>query len=319
MMLYLSEQATGQAKIIFYSEPVSEILNNTNVADSVKKKLLFVKEILDFTQEYIGIDAKGNYSVYYDQKNKPILWVVTACEKYSFNEYRWKYPFLGKLTYKGFFDFEKAQKEEMRLKSIGYDTNSGSVNAWSTLGWFKDPILSEMLKKTEAELARLLIHELTHTVLYVKGNATLSENIATFIGDKGALFYLEHKYGKNSNEVMAFSDKLSDIDKLSKHLFNGYNLLDSLYNTFNNAQSDLEKESAKKTTIERIIADADSISFKNKNNVQFIFKKEFSPNNTFFTGYKMYREKQSEMQKTFEQEFDNDFKKYLIFLKEEYG
>ncbi|MBK7966760.1 MAG: aminopeptidase [Bacteroidetes bacterium] len=98
---------------------------------------------------------------------------------------------------KAFFVKEKGEAELKELERFGYDVEYRSVSAWSTLGWFEDPILSNMLKRSEGQLAEVIIHELTHTTLYLPGSVDFNENFATFVGEHGAILFLKYKYGTN--------------------------------------------------------------------------------------------------------------------------
>ena len=139
---YGIQQGKGQLKIVYGAEPVSQFLEDSTYSDSLKEKLRLIKEIKTFAIDSLGINPSENYEKLFDQEGKPVMWVVTACEKIKLEPYYWKFPFLGKFSYKGYFDQKKAIKEEQKLKDQGYDTDIGIVNAWSTLGWFKDPIMS---------------------------------------------------------------------------------------------------------------------------------------------------------------------------------
>src|SRR5690606_37209971 len=111
---------------------------------------------------------------------------------------------VGKVSYKGFFKEEDAEREAIRLEEMGYETKIRIVNAWSTLGWFKDPIMTSMLEDEPGDIANVIIHELSHGTIYVKNDAEYSENLANFIGDMGSYWFLESKYGKGSDEYLDF-------------------------------------------------------------------------------------------------------------------
>ena len=117
------------------------------------------------------------------------------------NYYHWNFPITGKVTYKSFFTKEGALKEKRFLEGKGYDTFVQQAGAYSTLGWLKDPIFSSMLRWDEATLANLILHEMTHTTIYFKGQTDFNEQMATFVGNRGAIDFLTEKYGKGSIEV----------------------------------------------------------------------------------------------------------------------
>jgi predicted aminopeptidase len=128
--------------------------------------------------------------------------VVSAAEKDHLQLYVWKFPIIGRVTYKGFFTREDVLKEKKLLEGMGYDTFVHGVGAYSTLGWLKDPIFSSFLDWGEEALANLILHEMAHGTIYFKGETDLNEQMATFIGNRGAIEFLAEKYGPESKEVV---------------------------------------------------------------------------------------------------------------------
>ncbi len=318
LIIYGIEQGVGQFKIIYYSQPIEEVQKDPLFPDSLKQKLALVQEIKAFAIDTLGINNSKNYTTVYNQKGKPILWVLTASEKYELKAKEWTFPLLGSVSYKGFFNYEKGLKEQEQLKEQGYDTDYDVVGGWSTLGWFKDPILSNMLLKKEGNLANLIIHELTHGTLYVKSNVDFNENLASFVGDKGAEKFLEYKYGKNTDQYQRYEQGKADMVLYSNHILNGAKRLDSLYKAFSAATPVVIKDSLKTKTIKEIIATANNLPFYKKNRFSKLFKKGELPNNSFFMDYKRYRSKQDFFEKEFKNKFNSDLKKYLQYLKNKY-
>src|SRR5690606_16862314 len=133
----------------------------------------------------------------------------------------WKFPLLGSFPYKGFFEYDMALKEKAKLDGDSLDTNIGVVGGWSTLGWFKDPILSNMLLRSEGDLSDLIIHELTHGTLFVKDSVDFNENLATFIGKKGARRFLKQVFGVNSKEYIQYEEGSKDSERFTSHILRG--------------------------------------------------------------------------------------------------
>lgn len=318
MIVYGLQQGVGQVKIVSNARPIDEVMTDPEFPDSLKAQLHLVQEIRQFAIDSLGIKDSKNYQTVYDQQGKPVLWVLTACDKYQLNPYRWRYPMLGALGYKGYFKKERAEREELKYKKRGFDTDIGEVGAWSTLGWFKDPILSNMLKKSPGGLARLIIHEMTHATLYVKGDADYNENLATFVGDNGAELFLVFKYGVDSKEYKDYLGGISDVRLFGEHILNGSNRLDSLYQSFTETQSDSLKDTLKSQMIDRILHDGDTLKLYNRKRFSHLLDGRYRPNNTFFISFRMYRKEQNAFQKEFEDQFNADFKQYLAYLKEKY-
>ncbi len=317
LVFYGISQGVGQMKIISKAKPIEKVLADPNVNDTLKQKLLLVQSIKKYAEDTLGLNPSKNYNTLYDQHGQDILWVVTAAEKYSVQPYMWKFPVVGEVPYKGYFKLEKAEKEALKMKEQGYDVRIGTVSAWSTLGFFKDPILSGMLDRSEGMIARLIIHELTHSTLFVKGNSEFNENLATFVGNQGAKQYLIDKYGANSKEYKDYLGELNDIELFSNYVLLGARQLDSLYNSFTN-ETNSQKDSLKTATIKQIVASIDTVHFYNKHNFSRFKKADNLPNNAFFAGYITYHKQQNELEKEFVEKFNQNFKKYMDYLKEKY-
>ncbi|MBN1251224.1 MAG: aminopeptidase [Bacteroidales bacterium] len=318
LIFYGIEQGAGQIKILTNAKPIKKFMQDSLYPDSLKQKLILVEQIKKYTIDSLGLNPSKNYNTLYDQKGKDILWVVIAAEKYKMKEYLWKFPVLGKLPYKGFFKKHKAINEAEKLKNKGFDSQVSTVSAWSTLGFFKDPILSEMLNRPTGEIARLIIHELTHSTLFIKGDAEFNENLATFVGDEGAKQFLIDKYGIKSNYYKEYIGELIDIENFSAHVLKGAEKLDSLYNKFPKNISDIEKDDLKTKLITKIIKDLDTIKFHNNHDFSNLTDSSNIPNNSFFIGYITYRKNQNQFYTEFKEKYNSDFKKYLNYLKSKY-
>ena len=311
---YGIEQGVGQFNIVRKAKPLEDYLNDANYPDSLKAKIRLVEEIKQFAIDSLGIYPSKNYTKMYDQKGKPGMYVVTACEPYDLISYKWYFPVVGEFSYKGFFKKKKALKEAISLQQDGYDTDVGEVNAWSTLGWFKDPVMSSMLDKTEGQLARVLIHELTHGTIFVKNDVQFNENLASFIGDKGALLFLKQKYSEDSEIIKAYLDELSDLQKIRAHMHKAARELKKFYKL----KGELKPEKEKKERIQKILSDMDTLSLNSFERVRMIQIQKDTLNNTFFTDFLMYREDQKILEKTFNEDFGGDFTLYFNYLKKKY-
>lgn len=311
---YGVQQGMGQLKIVWEAEPLEDYLNSDTYPDSLKVKIRLIDEIKQFAFDSLGIYPSKNYTKMYNQNGSPGMYVVTACDPYALEPYQWSFPIVGEFSYKGFFKKKRAVKEAESLKKEGYDTDIGEVNAWSTLGWFRDPVMSSMLKKTEGRLASLLIHELTHGTIFVKNDVQFNENLASFIGDKGALLFLKHKYSDESIEIKNYLGELSDLQKIRAHMHKAAEELKEFYKE----NKDLKAKNRKQEKINKLIMDMDTLSLNSFKKVRRIQALKDTLNNTFFTDFLMYREDQKKLEKTFNEEFQGDFNLYFDFLKKKY-
>ncbi len=311
---YGIQQGKGQLNIVWSAKPLQKYLDDPNYPDSLKAKIRLIDEIKRFAYDSLGIYPSKNYTKMFDQKGEPGMYVVTACEPYALKPYKWSFPIMGEFSYKGYFKKKKAVKESKKLKEEGYDTDIGEVNAWSTLGWFKDPVMSSMLKKSEGQLARLLIHELTHGTIFVKNDVQFNENLASFIGDKGAILFLENKYGRDSQVMKDYFGELSDLTKIRAHMHRAAKRLKGFYAKHEGT----EPKEEKKLLIQQMLMEMDTLSLGSFKKVRAIQAQKEDLNNTFFTDFLMYREDQEALEKIFQEEFNSDFDLYFSHLKDKY-
>ena len=199
-LLYFSKLGWHQGSIAFHSVPVQDVLKDERVALDIKFKVRLVQEVKHYGEETLGLKKTKSYSEFLEVKGA-ILYVVTACEKDKLQLHSWNFPIVGNVTYRGFFTQEDALNEKRSLEGKGYDSFLQKASAYSTLGWFRDPIFSSMLGSSDAALTNLILHEMTHATIYVKGHTDFNEQVATFVGNQGAVDFLSEWYGPRSSEV----------------------------------------------------------------------------------------------------------------------
>ncbi len=316
MVIYAISQGKGQLTIVWNSQPIEEVLQETSFPDSLKQKLKLIVEIKQYAIDSIGIKPSDNYSIVYNQHNKSILLTVSACEPYSFKAKEWTFPFLGAVPYKGFFNKKEAEKEILALKSKGYDVDVYSPSGWSTLGWFKDPILSNMLYKNEGQLANLIIHELTHGTIYVKNDVTFNENLANFIGDKGAEKFLIFKYGINSKQYTDYEQSKEDEKCFIEYILKSTERLDSLYSTLSVGDKEEIKKQKKSKLITEIVLGVNRLPLHKKKNYFQYSLQAFSEKNAFFMAFTRYDSQYEIFDKEYKENHQSNLRDYLAFLKE---
>jgi len=161
-----------------------------------------VEDIRSFAINDLGLAMSKNYTTYVELDRDYLAAVVSASQRDSFLRYEWFFPVVGKMPYKGFFDVEDAKKERAKLEKKDVDVWIRGVDGFSTLGWFKDPLYSYMRNYSPARLADLIIHELVHSTVFIKGQIKFNEELAEFIGSEGSRLYMETRYGKSSDEYL---------------------------------------------------------------------------------------------------------------------
>jgi predicted aminopeptidase len=245
------------------------------------------------------------------------MWVVLASKPFKLEAKEWDFPVLGSVPYKGFFTERLAIELKEELEAEGWDVIIRNPGGWSTLGWFTDPILSKMLSRSEGDLANLIIHEMSHATIFVKDSVDFNENLATFIGDRGAEKFLMHKFGKLSREYRQYMSEDRDYVKYVDHMLRAGNILDSLYKTMDEDDPVESKKQLKETSIKRIVQNIDTISFEIPDKGSSRFRDKL-PNNAYFMNFRQYQSQQEVFFEAWQNEFKGDLKLYIAYLAEKY-
>lgn len=182
---YFAQAAHGQFALLSEARPIDDWLANPSVEDQLKGKLAKVKEIRAFAARELGLPDNGSYTTYADLKRQFVLWNVVATPELSLKPVQWCFPVAGCVNYRGYYSREDAQAYAKQLRKEKYDVEVAGVTAYSTLGWFKDPVLSTFIKFPDGEVARLVFHELAHQVVYVPGDSRFNESFAVAVEEAG--------------------------------------------------------------------------------------------------------------------------------------
>ncbi|HMA30627.1 MAG TPA: aminopeptidase [Casimicrobiaceae bacterium] len=180
---YYWQGAAGQLDLLARSEPIPEAMGKGDPA--LAARLAQVQEIRRFASRDLGLPDNGSYTRYADLGRPFVTWSVFATPALSLTPRQWCFPIAGCVDYRGYFDESAARREAVQLKAEGDDVYVGGVPAYSTLGWFDDPVLSTFIRWPETEVARLVFHELAHQLLYVKDDSVFNESFATTVEGVG--------------------------------------------------------------------------------------------------------------------------------------
>lgn len=321
LLIYGLRQGYGQLNIVWNTKKPDQFLEEGNYPDSLKvyfkEKLDYIEEVRTYAIDSLGLKASKSYQEVYDQEGRSLLWAVSAAKAFELEAYSWNYGPFGKMPYKGYFDSTLAYQLVKELEEQSLDVQIYRPAAWSTLGWFRDPILSSMLYWSEGDLASLIIHEMTHATIWINGDVEFNENLADFIGDQGALIFLKQKYGTDSKVFQNYLHQDEDYEKFYQHMLKGAQRLDSLYKAMNKELSDKRKLELKEDLILEICQQIREIEFFNPARFQNLFQEKM-PNNAYFLAFMRYRSKQNQFEEEFETKFEANFQKYLAYLKEKY-
>jgi predicted aminopeptidase len=309
---YLFDQAKGQVEVLWNAIPIEEAVHDPLLPDSLKDRLNWVTESKAFAEK-IGLEVNKSYTTLYNQQGKTTLWNLSACEPYSFTPYQWKFPIVGQVPYKGFFDLDKALSEKEILDGKGYDTRIRSVSAWSTLGWFNDPIMSNLLFRSKGSLVETIFHEITHQNIFIKDSIDFNENLASFIGVKAAELFLEEKFCSNSSALIEYRQEIEDERKFIDHILRGKEKLQSLYKNLDERQSATEKTEKKNYLIREVIENLDTISFHDPSYYS-LFKGKTLPNNAYFMSFSRYHSQSEDLDSLYIH-LDRDLNSFIRFFK----
>lgn len=224
---YLATQGWYQGRLLLGRIPVEEALKRPSVTDAQKARLSLIQRVRAFG-EGLGLTPTQNYSTVNLDWHETI-YNVTACRELAFEPYTWWFPVVGTVPYKGFFRKGDAEAEAARLQQQGWEVAVREVGGYSTLGWFKDPILPHMLEYEEPELVNLILHELTHATLFLPGKIDFNESFASFVADVATLKYLEAELGADSPVLRETRRRYADRSQYQQFMHALYMRLDSVY------------------------------------------------------------------------------------------
>jgi predicted aminopeptidase len=226
---YYIRQGVTLIDIYSSGEDIDKALADTALSADEHGLLEKVKAIKHYGVARFGLADNANYTSYIRIDRKYLAAVVSACDRLSFNQYLWNYLFVGRLPYMGFFNTEEAKREGRLLEADGCDVYIRPVDAFSTLGILSDPVFSFMRNYPDYALAELITHEQTHATVFLPGQATFNENLATFVGEESMRVYIREKYGETSDEYHTALSLDHDSAAFTKTLRDLHDRLQALY------------------------------------------------------------------------------------------
>ncbi len=183
---YVLRAAYEEARVLWRREPISTVLARPDLDPGTRAQLELVLAVRRYAADELGLRVGGSYTSVARVDADQIVHVVTAAPRDRLEPKTWWFPIAGRVPYRGYFERADAEAFAAALEREGYDTLVRPAVAFSTLGWFDDPVLSTMLRGDHAQLAETIVHELTHATLYVPGHASFNESFAQFVGLQGA-------------------------------------------------------------------------------------------------------------------------------------
>ena len=185
--LYVLRAGYEEAKILHRRQSIARLVADSTTPPGTREKLRLVLRARSFARDSLGLETGDSYTTFSQLDSDTLAMVVSAAYRDRFQPYTWWFPIVGRVPYKGYFSLAKAEAAAADLEEKGLDTYIRPTAAFSTLGWFNDPLVSPLLRYDSVSLAGTVIHELLHNTLYLSGQATFNESFAEFVGSRGAI------------------------------------------------------------------------------------------------------------------------------------
>jgi predicted aminopeptidase len=237
---YYTQAAQGQLQLLSDARPIDDWIADTSTNAKLRHRLEAARQIRRFAIGEMKLPDNGSYTHYTNLKRPYVLWNVVATPELSLKPIEWCFPVAGCVNYRGYYDKAQAQAFAKQMRAKGNDVEMGGVSAYSTLGWFSDPLMSTFINYPDAELARLIFHELAHQVVYVAGDSQFNESFASAVEQAGVEAWLE-RFGNPamSEAYERYKTRKSDFLALLLH-YRG-----ELERTYKSMESDQHKRATK--------------------------------------------------------------------------
>lgn len=219
----------GHSELLEQRKPIAEVIADKNTEHKLKSLLKTSQKIRNFATKNLDLPENDSYRMYADLKRRYAVWNVIAAEEFSVEPKKWCFLFVGCLSYRGYFSKQEATHYANALKAQGFDTHVAGAKAYSTLGWFDDPLLNTMLYKSEAQRAGIIFHELAHQVMYIDNDSAFNEAFATAVEEEGIKRWMMKKGDKSQYDD--YLENKSRDAQLNQLLQNTQEKLKVLYKT----------------------------------------------------------------------------------------
>lgn len=224
---YYWQAARGQADLLRRRQPIEKLVNASETSAPLKAKLALVLELRAFAEAELALPAAGQFLSFAQLDRPYVVWNLFAAPEFSTTPHTWCYPVIGCAAYRGFFSASAAQAEAEALSRQGFDVHVGGVAAYSTLGWFDDPLPSSVIHWSATDLAALVFHELAHRLLYLPDDTTFNESFATAVEQEGLRRWAE-KAG-HREALTAYRTKMARREALLAMVLRHRRGLETLY------------------------------------------------------------------------------------------
>ena len=224
---YLVRAAWEEARILARRRAITDIVEDSSTSAATRQKLQIVLAARAFASDSIHLRARESFTTFSRLDHDTLVLVLSAAYRDRLQAYTWWFPIVGRVPYKGFFDFGAARSAARSLDHEGFDVYLRPSPAFSTLGWFNDPLVSTSLNADSLDLANTVIHELTHNTFYAAGQAVFNESFANFVGARGSAWFFR---SRRQSDAADEADARWGDEKLTAHFWERlYHSIDSTY------------------------------------------------------------------------------------------
>ncbi len=290
---------------------LEEALKDPRLNEDQKRKIQLAKKAREFAENDLALKPTKNYTKFVLLDRPYVTYVVNAAPKWKLETYKWRYPIIGAMPYKGFFNEADAKAEEVLLQKEDLDTYMRGVSAYSTLGWFKDPILSSMLRYKDYDLVNTIIHETVHATLFIKHEADFNERMAMFIGNKGAELFYQKEEGPESQTLVNIKNENADDKLFSEWLSRRLKSLDDWYKKLSPSE---QNEAIRQQQFDQIQKDFQIEMLPKMKTESYKKFHTLKLNNARLLVYRTYMQDLADFEKLYEKE-GKDFKKFIKTCK----
>jgi predicted aminopeptidase len=226
---YYARGAYEGARLLWNRQPISNVLAQNALSADARSKLELVLKVREFARTNLDLKVDSAYETYTKVDERAVTWLVSAARVDSLTPHTWWFPIVGAVPYKGYFSRASAEREAQSLEARQLDTYVRPVVAFSSLGFFSDPVLSNLLALPRVVLASVIIHELFHRTFYMAGNATFDESAANYVGLRGAVAFFTATEGAASPRVAQAREVYESNLKFARFLLDETAPLEKLY------------------------------------------------------------------------------------------
>jgi predicted aminopeptidase len=244
--VYVLRAGVEEAKILSRRQPIEKLVQDPATDAETRRKLDLVVQARTFAHEVLGLETGESYTTYSWIDRDTLALVLSAARRDRFEPVTWWFPIVGRVPYKGYFSAESAKRAAERLERRGFDTYVRPTTAFSTLGWFNDPLLSTLLRYDDVNLVGTVIHELTHNTLFIPGKVSFNESFANFVGERGAAAFFCSLEGETGERCIAATRSWSDNLVFAEYLSE---LIGQLEEVYGHPEAGLDAVLAKRDTV----------------------------------------------------------------------